>query len=154
MWQATADLFSNMEAEEKSKSSAGEFMKGCYRNFSNVVCLSMGDNNDKKTGAGSKIDRLVMGIILGGAIGSVLGLTLAPRKGEETRQIIKDKSKELIEKGKEVSSNLIRDHKETIQGAAYQIKKGRGFLRWLFSGKQKTREPMPRSTLELPDEND
>lgn len=104
----------------------------------------MGDNNDKKTGAGSKIDRLIMGVILGGAIGSVLGLTLAPRKGAETREIIKDKSKELLEKGKEVSTNFVRDHKETFESAKYQIKKGRGFFRWLFGSKKKSREQMPR----------
>lgn len=113
----------------------------------------MEENNDKKSGAGSKLDKLIMGVILGGAIGSVLGLTLAPRKGKETREIIKQKSAELIEKGKEVSSDFIRDHKETFQSAKYQIKKGRGFLRWLL-GSKKTREQMPKSTLELPDENE
>ena len=77
-------------------------------------------DDDKKIG--SQIDKLVMGVILGGAIGSVLGLTLAPRKGKETREILKKKSEEFI-----------RDHRETIVGAKYQLKKGKdfcdGFLR-------------------------
>lgn len=113
------------------------------------------ENEDKKNGngAGKKLDRLIMGVILGGAIGSVLGLTLAPREGKETRKIIKEKGQELIEKGKEVSENFVRDHKESLAGAKYQLKKGRGFLRWLF-GNKKTREPMPKSTLELPDESE
>lgn len=85
---------------------------------------------DKKK-LGSKINHLVMGIILGGAIGSVLGLTLAPRKGKETREIIKKKGEEFI-----------RDNREKFEGAKYQLKKGRGFFRWLFRRKEKD-EPMP-----------
>lgn len=88
----------------------------------------MGED-DKKIG--KKIDRLVMGIILGGAIGSVLGLTLAPRKGKETREIIKKKGQKFV-----------RDHREKFEGAKYQLKKGKGFLRWLFRRKAKD-EPMP-----------
>ena len=99
-----------------------------------------------------KIDKLIMGVILGGAIGSVLGLTLAPRKGKETREIIKKKSGELIEKGKDVSGKFMRDNRETIQGAKYQLKKGKGFFRWLF--RKKKNEKMPKVTLELPDENE
>ncbi len=101
------------------------------------------DEGDKKITR--RIDRLIMGIILGGAIGSVLGLTFAPRKGEETRKILKEKGQELLEKGKEVSEGFIRDHREKIESAKYQIKKGRGFLRWLFR-KNKT-EKMPKATM-------
>lgn len=86
---------------------------------------------DDKKKIGGKIDRLVMGIILGGAIGSVLGLTLAPRKGKETREIIKKKGQEFV-----------RDHKEKFEGAKYQLKKGKGFFRWLFRRKAKD-APMP-----------
>lgn len=93
----------------------------------------MGDE-DKKIG--KQIDKLIMGIILGGAIGSVLGLTFAPRKGKETREILKQKGQEFI-----------RDHKETIQSAKYQIRKGTGFFRWLF-GKIKTKGKMPKSTID------
>ena len=35
---------------------------------------------------------MVKGIIIGGAIGSILGMTLAPKTGKETRAIIKNKS--------------------------------------------------------------
>lgn len=108
--------------------------------------------DEEKKSAGH-LDKIVMGVILGGAIGSVLGLTLAPRKGKETREIIKEKGKELLEKGKEASGNFIRDHKETLQSAQYQLKKGRGFFAWLF-GKKKTNEPMPHAGIEFPDENE
>jgi gas vesicle protein len=87
------------------------------------------DEDNKKIS--HKIDRLVMGIILGGAIGSVLGLTLAPRKGKETRDLLKKKGQEFV-----------RDHKEKFEGAKYQLKKGKGFFRWLFRRKAKD-APMP-----------
>jgi len=99
----------------------------------------MDDRDDKNIGG--KIDKLIMGVILGGAIGSVLGLTLAPRKGKETREIIKKKGQQFV-----------RDHRETFQSAKYQLRKGKGFLRWLFKKTQKD-EPMPMATLEPPDEN-
>jgi len=44
--------------------------------------------------------KLLTGMVVGGAVGSILGLTLAPRKGEETRKAIKDKSMDLFLKGK------------------------------------------------------
>lgn len=102
--------------------------------------------SDEGKQIGGKLDKLVMGVILGGAIGSVLGLTLAPRKGKETREIIKKKGQELLEKGKDVSEQFVRDHKESFEGAKYQIKKGKSFFRWLF-GKRRTEQKMPKMTL-------
>lgn len=106
---------------------------------------------DDEKKSGGHLDKIVMGVILGGAIGSVLGLTLAPRKGKETRQIIKEKGGEILNKGKEAiggaAQKFIRDHKETFESAKYQAKKGKGFLRWLF-GKKKTQEPMPKATMD------
>lgn len=102
-------------------------------------------DDDKKIT--KKLDSLIMGVILGGAIGSVLGLTFAPRKGKETRELLKQKGAELLEKGKEVSGKIVRDNREKIEGAKYQLKKGKGFLRWLFR-KNKSTEPMPKATVE------
>ena len=93
-----------------------------------------------------KLDSLIMGVILGGAVGSVLGLTLAPRKGKETREIIKQKGEELLEKGKEVSQDFIKDHRETIASAKYQMKKGKGFLRWFF--RKVKNQKMPKVTID------
>jgi len=49
---------------------------------------------------GKKLFKLLTGVIVGGAIGSILGLTLAPRKGEETRQYLRDKSLKMFLEGK------------------------------------------------------
>lgn len=87
------------------------------------------DEGNKKLGR--RINHLVMGIILGGAIGSVLGLTLAPRKGKETRDLLKQKGQQFV-----------RDHREKFESAKYQLRKGKGFFRWLFRKKAED-EPMP-----------
>lgn len=49
----------------------------------------------------SKLDKLIMGAIVGGAVGSVIGMSIAPQKGKETREIITRKGKELIKKGQD-----------------------------------------------------
>jgi len=48
----------------------------------------------KKTG------KILTGFVVGGAIGSILGLTLAPKKGKETREYLRDKSLEMFLDGK------------------------------------------------------
>jgi gas vesicle protein len=45
------------------------------------------------------MDKLVMGAIIGGAIGSVVGLSVAPKSGKETREYIKEKSVAAKDKG-------------------------------------------------------
>lgn len=44
--------------------------------------------------------KVLTGVIVGGAIGSILGLTLAPKKGRDTRKAIREKSLEMFLKGK------------------------------------------------------
>lgn len=51
--------------------------------------------------------RLLTGVVVGGAIGSILGLTLAPQKGKDTRKAIREKSLDMFLKGKK---ELRRDH--------------------------------------------
>lgn len=48
----------------------------------------------------SKVDRLIKGIIIGGAIGSVVGVTLAPKSGKETRDRVKKTAQSLLAKRK------------------------------------------------------
>jgi gas vesicle protein len=57
------------------------------------------EQGEKKKG--SRILNLLFGVIVGGAVGSVLGVTLAPKSGEENRKFIKEKSKEFFKKGSE-----------------------------------------------------
>lgn len=43
---------------------------------------------------------------MGGAVGSVIGMSIAPKSGKETREFLAQKGKDLLEKGKEVSDKL------------------------------------------------
>ncbi len=54
----------------------------------------------------SKLDKLVMGAIVGGAIGSVIGMSIAPQKGAETREMLAQKGKDVYAKGKEVGGQI------------------------------------------------
>ena len=45
--------------------------------------------------------KILTGVVVGSAIGSILGLTLAPREGAETRKIVKDKSMDLFLRAKQ-----------------------------------------------------
>ena len=45
--------------------------------------------------------KILTGVVVGSAIGSILGLTLAPREGVETRKIVKDKSMDLFLRAKQ-----------------------------------------------------
>lgn len=62
----------------------------------------------KKKKVGKGVFRLLTGVVVGSAIGSILGLTLAPQKGEDTRKAIRDKSLDMFLKGK---TQLKKDQK-------------------------------------------
>ncbi len=59
--------------------------------------FGFGKKKDKDLGKKkSKLDKLVMGAIVGGAIGSVIGMSIAPKKGAETREFLAQKKKGLL----------------------------------------------------------
>ena len=85
----------------------------------------------------TSIDKLVMGAIIGVAVGSVVGMTIAPQKGSDTRKMIADKSREALEAGKEMGKKFNDERK---------VKKG--LLRWLlgliFGRKKGKVEPLKK----------
>lgn len=73
----------------------------------------MADDKDKKKkkGIGGTLDKIFMGAIIGGAIGSVLGMGLAPKKGKETRRFLKEKAQEVIHK----AEDLLKKEKPSVE---------------------------------------
>ena len=50
-----------------------------------------------------QLDKILMGVIVGGAIGSVLGVGLAPKKGSETRREVGKQTEKLMDKAKKAA---------------------------------------------------
>lgn len=71
-----------------------------------------------------KRDRYILSIILGGAIGSVAGLILAPDKGDKTRKKFGGNTMKLLTQGKKLSEHVIKEHGDEINKVIKIIKKG------------------------------
>ncbi|MBT3580928.1 YtxH domain-containing protein [bacterium] len=66
------------------------------------------------------------GIIIGAALGVVLGFLTAPKSGEETREQLKkfrSDNKDLIEDAKQKTEDLIRQTRESIDDGLHQLSK-------------------------------
>lgn len=81
------------------------------------------------------VDKVVMGAIVGGAIGSVVGLAVAPKSGKETRDYLKEKGKEAYDRGKEASGKFMEEYGDDIQAAKENTKKS-GAKVWAYLKKK------------------
>ncbi|MBI5414244.1 YtxH domain-containing protein [Candidatus Peregrinibacteria bacterium] len=66
--------------------------------------------NDSRAGKRKKqgkLDKVLMGIVIGGAIGSVLGMTLSPKSGKENRDYVFKKSSETWEKSRALLGEIV-----------------------------------------------
>ena len=61
----------------------------------------MSKEEKKKSGVGK--------FVLGAAVGAGLGLLFAPRKGSETRKLLKDKMDDLVKKVKNIDADEVRE---------------------------------------------
>lgn len=67
--------------------------------------------SDRESGVGSFLG----GIALGAVLGVVIGLLFAPQSGEETRELLKNKTGELVEKVKKVPSDIKENIKSRME---------------------------------------
>lgn len=65
------------------------------------------------------VGKFLAGFVVGGALGAVAGLLLAPQSGEETRDLICDASKDVAEK----TDKTVKDIKEKANVAVSDIQK-------------------------------
>ncbi len=59
--------------------------------------------------------RTVFALLAGAAVGTVLGILLAPDKGEETRKKVKKTTEDCIDKVKERLSNIKKENDENVE---------------------------------------
>jgi gas vesicle protein len=73
--------------------------------------------NDKKDtgGRGSSFADILVTLVVGLSAGFVVGILFAPKSGKETRREIKEKSEELIEKGRESFDTAVGRTKEYVE---------------------------------------
>lgn len=80
--------------------------------------------------------KFIAGFVVGGALGALAGLLLAPKSGEETREIIKDNSrqaydkaqtavKEIQEKAQTISNDMAKKGEELIDKIQSMIDKNK-----------------------------
>ncbi len=62
------------------------------------------------------VSGLITTLVIGGAIGSVLGLAFAPQRGSKTRKVLKEKADVAVKEGKK----FLKEHEKEID----QIKTG------------------------------
>jgi gas vesicle protein len=63
-----------------------------------------------------------IGLLSGAVIGGVIALLFAPQTGKETRQMIKDKTTEVVDAVKDKTSGVIDAVKEKTTGAVHALK--------------------------------
>lgn len=85
------------------------------------------------------VDKIIMGTILGGAIGSAVGITLAPKSGKETREYIKDKGKVAYQKSLEAKRKFMDEHGEDIEAFRHEAQKKGGKVWNYFKKRMKKR---------------
>jgi len=69
------------------------------------------------------IGAFLVGFLVGGVSAAVTALLLAPRSGEDTRILIKDKSIELCDKAQQTYEETIARAEAIVNEAARQVKK-------------------------------
>lgn len=57
--------------------------------------------------------KFLAGFIVGGAVGAIAGILLAPQSGEETREMLSDASKDVVEKTDKTVKE-IQDKADTV----------------------------------------
>jgi len=63
-----------------------------------------------------------IGLLAGAVIGGVMALLYAPKTGKETRQLIKDKTTEVVDAVKDKATEVVDTVKEKTTGAVHALK--------------------------------
>jgi len=69
----------------------------------------------------AKFVRFFFGALVGGGLGAIIGLLLAPRAGRETRDIIRDEVRNRYEASKEKAVHVVQDKTNEVKQKAAQL---------------------------------
>jgi gas vesicle protein len=70
----------------------------------------------------NQIEGFLKGIILGGAIGAVIGILYAPQSGRRTREDISEKAEDLLAKAKEEYETALKKSSKAYESAVKQLR--------------------------------
>jgi len=94
----------------------------CYfSNTSDRFVKNVSDDIYKEKNMSTKSNTGFFAFLLGGAIGAVVGLLYAPRSGEETRQILTEEGKDLMNKTRNSVSEAQESAMATLQSAQERL---------------------------------
>ncbi len=87
----------------------------------------------------------------GTGFGAVIGLLFAPRSGTETRQLIEEKTEDLLEKGREMTGGMREHAGQYVERAKQTVQQGKEQMREAIgAGKQAYQENRPSPRPEEP----
>lgn len=84
--------------------------------------------------------KFIAGFIVGGAIGAVAGILLAPKSGEETRELLSNSAKDMIKKADETAKQIQSKADDAVSELQKKGEEIKGKLQDLIN-KQKDENP-------------
>ena len=88
---------------------------------------------------------LLVGLLIGGALGALAGILLAPKSGKELRSEIKEKGDLVLKDAKDIYADTSTKAKEIIEEAKHQAKELKKEAdRHLSEARQKAKEILAR----------
>ena len=77
---------------------------------------------------GSGASGVILSFILGGLVGAALAVLFAPRSGEETRELLEEKLREGVERGRRLRERAVTKGREALEDASGYMDKQRETL--------------------------
>ena len=71
---------------------------------------------------------VILSFMLGGLVGAALAVLFAPRSGEETRELLEEKLREGVERGRRLRERAAAKGRETLEDASQYVDKQRESL--------------------------
>lgn len=69
------------------------------------------------------VSRFLAGFVVGGAIGAVAGILLAPKSGEETRKLLSDSAQDIARRADETAKQIQSKADDAVSDLQKKVKK-------------------------------